>query len=151
MGSWTVTSLVPSGKVASIWTSSTIWDTLHNILTREDGGPEAHELGDALAVARSFEELGGDDSHGLGVVELQAAFPAAAGHLGGGEDHELLLLGGREPHLLPPRLEYPERITPVGTIPPPLTYSQRSGRLRGGLRRPAAVVEDDRRVTLLGR
>jgi hypothetical protein len=95
MGLWTVTSLVPSGKVASTCTSWIISATPSiTSATFQDRGAVAHEFGDGAAVAGAFDDLVGDDGDGLGVVELHAARLAAAGEVGGGDDEEFFAFAG---------------------------------------------------------
>ena len=84
-------SLVPSGKVASTWTSAII--SLTPSMTssrRQDGAASAHDLGHALAVAGQLQQMAGNQGHRLGVVQLQAASPCAPGQLGGDEDQQLV-------------------------------------------------------------
>src|SRR5258706_2487752 len=75
-------------------------DALHDVGAREERGAEAHQLGDALAVARALEERRGDEGDRLGVVELEAARLAPLGDERGGEDQQLVLLPRRELHAL---------------------------------------------------
>ena len=73
-------SLVPSGKVASTWTSAIISGTPSMTSARvEDGAAGAHDLGDALAVAGQLQQVAGDQGDRLGIVELQAAALRGAG------------------------------------------------------------------------
>ena len=94
-----VTSFVPSGNVASTWTSSIISGTPSITSARvRMVTPAGHEVGDGAAVAGALEDLGGDERDGLRVVELEAARAAAARQLGGDEDEELFLLARCQVH-----------------------------------------------------
>ena len=75
------TSFVPSGKVASICRSA-----------------EAHQLRDALATARTFKNLEGDDRDRFGTIQLQAARQPTAVEVCGDHDEEFFLLARREGH-----------------------------------------------------
>ena len=55
MGWCTVTSLVPSGKVASTWMSGNhLGDAIHHVGAGQHGAAFAHQLGHGLAVARAL-------------------------------------------------------------------------------------------------
>src|SRR4029453_2697432 len=71
---------------------------VHHIAAREDGGPERHQVGDRTPVADPFQDLGGDQRHRLGIVQLEAAPATAARHLGGDEDEEFVLLARSQMH-----------------------------------------------------
>ena len=60
--------------------------------------PKAMRSDTAATVADAFEDLGGDQRQRFGVVQLEAAGPAAASQLGGGEDEQLVLLAGGQVH-----------------------------------------------------
>jgi hypothetical protein len=75
-------------------TSSTVSATPSVTSSRENSGTEAYQVGNAAPVAGAFLELGIHDGHRLGAVGLQTAVAPAPGHLGGGDDHGLLLLPG---------------------------------------------------------
>ena len=47
-------------------------DAGHHVARGEDGRAERHQVGDAFALARAFENFVGDDRDGLGMVELQS-------------------------------------------------------------------------------
>ena len=99
IGWWTVTSLVPSGKVASTWMSGIISGTPSITSSRrEQGGAVAHQLGDAAAVARAFHDGGADEGDRLGIVELEAARLAPLGQQCGGEEQQLVLFAWGQFH-----------------------------------------------------
>jgi hypothetical protein len=102
MGPWKAGSLAPPGTVAPIRISGTPSITSSRARMVGWGRPEAHRIGDAPAVAGALQVLGGDDRHLLRAVQSRAAPAPPAGNLGGREDHELLLLPRREPHLPSP-------------------------------------------------
>jgi hypothetical protein len=58
-------------------------DSFHHVLAREDCSAEAHQVGEAPAVACTFEEFGGDEGDRLRVVELEVPISPAPGYLGG--------------------------------------------------------------------
>ena len=58
-------------------------DSFHHVLAREDCSAEAHQVGDAPAVACAFEEFSGDEGYRLRVVELEALISPAPGYLDG--------------------------------------------------------------------
>ena len=45
-----------------------------------------HQVGHRPTVAHSLEDLCSDESHRLGVIELEAALLPSARHIGGSED-----------------------------------------------------------------
>ena len=78
-----VTSLVPSGKVGSTWIiGDHLGHAVHDVVAAEDLAAGAHDLGDGLAVAGHLEQLGRDQGHRLGDVQLQAALLARPGRPG---------------------------------------------------------------------
>jgi hypothetical protein len=73
-------------------------NAFHDVGAGEDGRALAHQFGDALAVARTFQNGAGDQRDGFRVVELQTARQAPFGEQAGGEDEQLVLLAGGEFH-----------------------------------------------------
>ena len=100
-GSCTVTSLVPSGKVAS--TCSTGMSCATPGITSslvEDGRAERDQLGHRAALARALEDLVRDDGGGLRVVELQALGPSFPRQLGRRVDGQPFQFGRCQQHAL---------------------------------------------------
>ena len=99
IGSCTVTSLVPSGNVASTWMSWIISAmpsiTCARVMTC---APRFHQLGDGAAVARAFEDEIGDQRDRFRMVELDAALQPAARHHRGHGDQQLVFFARREIH-----------------------------------------------------
>ena len=105
IGSCTVTSLVPSGNTPSTCRIGSMAATPGITSSRgEDRRAERHQVGDAFAFARAFEDFVGDDGDRLGMVELEPLGAALARELGGGKDGEAFQLGRREQHRNPPQL-----------------------------------------------
>ena len=99
IGSCTVTSLVPSGNVASTWMSWIISAMPSITCARvSTWAPSLHQLGDAAAVARAFQDEIGDQRDRFGMVELDAALQPAARHHRGHGDQQLVLFARREIH-----------------------------------------------------
>ena len=99
IGLWTVTSLVPSGKVASTWTSWIISAMPSMTWSREThAGAGLHQVGDGAAVAGALDDEVGDQRDRLGIVELDAALEPLARDDGGHGDQELVLLRGVQLH-----------------------------------------------------
>src|SRR5262249_52428984 len=73
-------------------------NALHDVVAPEDRLTRCHQLGHAAAVADAFEDIGRDDRHGFGVVELEAARATTTRDLRGREDQQLLLLPRRQMH-----------------------------------------------------
>ncbi len=119
IGWCTVTSLVPSGKVASTWMSRNhLGDAVHHIGAGQHGAAFAHELRHGLAVACAFHHGGADQGHRLGVVELQPPGLAALGQQGGGEDQQLVFFAGSQFH--------------IASLPHQTARLPEAGRTRGG-------------------
>src|SRR5258708_10161903 len=72
---------------------------LHHVLALEERRAIAHELRDALPVARCLEDRRGDERDGFGIVQLEPPRAAALGHERGGEDEKLVLLARGELHI----------------------------------------------------
>jgi hypothetical protein len=53
-------------------------NAVHNIGACKNGGTVTHDLGHAFAITGRFHDLGGDDGHGFGVIELETASLAFA-------------------------------------------------------------------------
>jgi len=77
-------------------------NAVHHVLAREQRGAVAHELGDGAAVAGAFQDGGGDEGDGFGVVELEAAGSSSLCQESGGEDEELVLFARAQFHLRAP-------------------------------------------------
>ena len=75
-----------------------LWDALHHLGAGEHMGAVAHEIGDAFAVARAFQDEIGDQRHRFRVVELDAALEPAARHHGGHGDQQFVLFARRQIH-----------------------------------------------------
>ncbi len=73
-------------------------DARHDVVLGEDLRTGTHQLGDRPAVAGAFEDLVGDQRHGLRMVELEAAGAPLAGQFGGREDRQALEFGRRQQH-----------------------------------------------------
>ena len=100
IGLCSVTSLVPSGKVASTWTESIISGTPGSTsVAAQHLAARGHQLGHGPAVAGALEHERGQDGDRLRVVQLQAAAPAALGHVRGQRDEQSLLLVFGQPHV----------------------------------------------------
>src|SRR5688572_18937975 len=69
-------------------------NALHDLVAGDERGAVAHEFGHGLAVAGTFENLGGDQGDDLGVVQLQAAVTTTSGKVAS-HDHQQLLLFAR--------------------------------------------------------
>jgi hypothetical protein len=99
-GLWTVTSLVPSGKVASTWMSGIISGTPSITSSRaEQRRAVVHQVGHRAPVPGALEHGRGDVRDRLRVVQLQPAGAAPLGEQRRGEDQQLVLLSGRQVHL----------------------------------------------------
>ena len=73
IGWCTVTSLVPSGNVASTWTSAIIsGDAFHDLAALQQGRAVTHQLRHRAPVARALEDRGRNIGHRLRVVEFEA-------------------------------------------------------------------------------
>ena len=79
-------------------------DAGHHVGGGEDRGAERHQVGDAFAFARAFENFVGDDGDRLRMIELEPLGAAFARELGGGEYGETFKLGRRQQHRNPPQL-----------------------------------------------
>src|SRR5262249_38971006 len=77
--------------------------TLHHGVARKDRRPDAHDLGDRLAVADELEELSRDQRDGLRMIELQAAAAPFSRELTGTDDEELVDLAWSQVHQNPAR------------------------------------------------
>jgi hypothetical protein len=73
-------------------------DAVHYVVARQHGTAKAHDLGDALALARQFQQMARNQCDGFGVVQFQAALFARAGELGGDEDQQFIALLRRQVH-----------------------------------------------------
>src|SRR4030095_10458178 len=80
-----------------------------HVAAGEGGDAVGHEIGHGAPVADAFQDLRGDERHGLGVVELEAARAATAGDLGGHEHAELVLLSRGQTHATASRASYTVR------------------------------------------
>ena len=121
IGSWQVTSLVPSAKVASTWTVGTISGTPAITCSRETMVRPTHQVGHASAVAGPFKDRFGDEGDGLTVIQLQASVTALTGEVGHDVDVELLDLARTEHHRRPPPTPDPHALLEIqvtGWYPP---------------------------------
>src|SRR5205823_4798784 len=73
-------------------------DAFHHVVAPEDAGAECHQVGDAPSIADAFEHFSRDEGYGFGMIQLEAARAAAAGHFCSGEHEELVDLPFRETH-----------------------------------------------------
>ena len=102
MGWWTVTSLVPSGNVASTCTSGIISGTPSMTSARDKQfRAEAHQLGYGATITGALQDGRADVRDRLRIVELQTARLAAFGEQPRREDEELVLFARRELHAGP--------------------------------------------------
>ena len=84
MGWWTVTSFVPSGKVASTCTSSSISGTPSMTSSRlRTCRPVLGQFRHAPPVPGPLEHVGSDERHRLGMVELESPLAAVRGQHAG--------------------------------------------------------------------
>ena len=134
IGSCTVTSLVPSGKVASTWTSWIISAMPSITWSRgEDVRAGLHQLGDGAAVARALDDEVGDQRDRLGMVELDAALEPPARHHRGHGDQQLVLLARRQVHAASLSISQQPRQRRRRAAPPArATRSRRSARAVAG-------------------
>src|SRR4029077_15503364 len=65
---------------------------------------ERHQVVNAFAFARDYENFVGDDGDRLGMVELEPLGAAFAREFGGGKNCEVFKLGCGEPHCNPPHI-----------------------------------------------
>ena len=95
-----VTSLRPSGKVASTWTSGSISATPSITWSRvSTSRPLDHQVGDPAPVPGPLDHPGGQQRHRLRVVQLDAASQPVPGHHAGHGQQQLLGVGGGQMHL----------------------------------------------------
>ena len=102
IGWWTVTSLVPSGNVASTCTSWIISaNALHHLGAGDDMGRLLHQVGNRTTVAGTLDDIVGDQCDGFGMIELDAPLQPLARHDGRHGDQQLVFLAWRELHEFP--------------------------------------------------
>src|SRR5262249_58405524 len=70
----------------------------HHGVEREDVRPDAHDLGDRLAVADELEDLRGDQSDRFGVIELQPARASFSRELASADDEKLFDFARSQAH-----------------------------------------------------
>ena len=70
----------------------------HDVVGGQQPRAGGHQVGDATAVARAFQDRGRDVRDRLGVVQLQAARLAPLGQQGCGEQQQLVFLTGCQFH-----------------------------------------------------
>ena len=93
IGPCTVTSLVPSGKVASTCTSASISGTpVHDVLAGEHPPAGVHQVGHGAPVPGALQQEGRDDRGRLRVVELQSPLTPLPGHIRRDVDEQAFLL-----------------------------------------------------------
>ena len=76
--------------------------TGHDLIRAQQRGAEMHQVRDAAAVARAFDNCVGDQRDGLRIVELHAPLEAPFRHHGGGRQRQLVFLSRRQFHITPP-------------------------------------------------
>ena len=93
-----VTSLRPSGKVASTWTSGSISATPSITWSRVSTSRPDHQVVDRAAVAGPFDHPGGQQRNGFRIVQLDAAIQPVTGDHAGHRQQQLLGVGGGQMH-----------------------------------------------------
>src|SRR5882757_186776 len=73
-------------------------DAIHHLVAGEDVGALLHQLGDAFAVARAFQDEVADQRHRFRMVELDAAIEAAARHDRGHRNQQFVFFPRRQIH-----------------------------------------------------
>ncbi len=100
MGWWTVTSLVPSGKVASTWISAIISGTPSMTSARVRTERPALMISATLRPSRaSSSRCAGDEGDGLGIVQLEAAGASAVRQFAGHVNEQLVSFLGGQMHV----------------------------------------------------
>src|SRR5579884_2666640 len=69
---------------------------IHDVSAPKDLRPKYHDVRHRLTIACGFENLGRQDCHSLGIIQLQTARAAFLRDLGSDEDQELLLFTRRQ-------------------------------------------------------
>ena len=83
---------MPSGNVASTWTSWII-SAMPSItsVSPQDGGPVTHQVRHGTAIARAFDDLGHEDRHCFGIIELEAPGLPSPSEVRGDDEEQLFL------------------------------------------------------------
>ena len=91
-----MTSLVPSGEVASTWMSVNYFrHAVHHLRACEHTCAPDSQIGNTSAIARTFQDEIGDKRDGFRVIELDPPIEPAARDHGGGGDQELVFFPRR--------------------------------------------------------
>ena len=70
-------------------------DAIHDILSFQDRGPEAHQVTNRSAVTGAFEDLVGNDRNGFRIVQLKSTGLASPREVSCDDNEKLLLFAGR--------------------------------------------------------
>ena len=85
-------------------------DAIHDLIGADHMGAGLHQFGDAAPVARALHHKVGDERHGFGMVELDAALKPAARDDGGHGDQQLVFFARGQVHGGPGSLPDARRI-----------------------------------------
>src|SRR5262249_40722981 len=83
-------------------------NAVHDLAAGEHVRARIHQLGNGLAVARTFDDEIGDERHRLGMIELDAALAPPARHHRSHGDEQLVFFTRGQVHGLPSNLRSPQ-------------------------------------------